>query len=103
MPRPAVAGLGIWLWTGPFSSVPGGSVTHSSEPMAAGRSNPEKSSLALGLNSTSTVSSRAVWVLGAFLKARGLLPVLAALASSAPSCLAAGGKPSACLRSKAFA
>jgi hypothetical protein len=44
---------------------PGRSVTHSAEPMAAGRSKPETSSLALGLNSTRTVSSRAVWVLGA--------------------------------------
>ena len=57
----------------------------------AGRSKPEKSSLALGLNSARTVSSLAVWVLGAFLKARGLLPVLAAFASSRPSSLAAGG------------
>ena len=37
------------------------------------------------------------------MKARGLLPVRAAMASSRPSCLAAGGKPAACLRSKALA
>jgi hypothetical protein len=103
MPRPVVAGLGSRLWSGPFFTVPAGSVTHSSEPMAAGRWKPEKSSLALGLNSTRTVSSRAVWVLGACLKDRGLLPVRAAIASSRPSCLAAGGKPAACLRSKALA
>jgi hypothetical protein len=103
VPRPAVAGLGSWLWSGPLSRVPAGSVTHSSEPTKVGRSKPEKSSLALGLNSTSTVSSRAVWVLGAFLKARGLLPVLAALASRLPSTLAAGGLPPECLRSKVSA
>jgi hypothetical protein len=79
--------VGRLLCSGPFSSVPGGSVTQSSAPTKAGRSKPEKSSLALGLNSTRTVSSLAVWVLGACLKARGLLPVLAAIVSSRPSCL----------------
>jgi hypothetical protein len=103
VPRPSVAGLGIWLWSGPPSSVPAGSVTHSSAPTKAGRSKPEKSSSASGLNSTRTVSSRAVWVLGAFLKARGLLPLLAAIASNRPSCLAAGGKPADCFWSNSVA
>jgi hypothetical protein len=103
VPRPTVAGSGMLLWSGPPSRVPAGSVTHSSAPTKAGRSKPEKSSLALGSNSTSTVSSRAVWVLGAFLKARGLLPVVADLASSRPSTSAAGGLPAECLRSKASA
>ena len=49
------------------------------------------------------MSSRAVWVLGAFLNARGLLPLLADLASSRPSTSAAAGLPVECLRSKASA
>ena len=91
------------LWSGPPSNVPAGSVTHSAAPTKAGRSKPEKLSLASGLNSTRTVSSLAVWVLGAFLKARGLLPLLADLASSAPSTSAAAGLPAECLRSKVLA
>jgi hypothetical protein len=47
------------------------------------------------------VSSLAVWVAGAFLKARGLWPLLADLASSRPITSAAAGLPVECLRSKA--
>lgn len=66
--RRMVAGLGIVLCSGPFSLVPGGSVMQSStSSIVLGCDQPEKSSLAWSLNSTSSVRSLAVRVVFAFL------------------------------------
>jgi hypothetical protein len=57
------------LCFGPFWTVPGTQVRSSNTVL--GTITPVKSSLALSLNSTSSVSSFAVWVVGAFLNLRG--------------------------------
>ena len=75
-----VAGFGMLLCFGPFCTVPGTQVRSSNTVF--GTITPVKSSLAWSLNSTSRVSSLAVWVLGAFLNLRGLCPVLIDPASS---------------------
>ena len=97
VPRPIVAGSGISLCSGPLSSVPSGSFVH---PVGLresfGRSKPEKSSFAVGLNSTSRVSSLACCTFcwpARFAVVRGLMPLVVASASRLPSSLAAGGKP----------
>ena len=51
VPLPAVAGSPSWLWTGPLKVVPAGSVTHEASSMLTWRSQPEKSSFAVGSNS----------------------------------------------------
>ena len=98
VPRPIVAGFGSWLCSGPLSSVPAGSVTHPVGFVGSsfGRSKPEKSSLASGLNSTSRVSSLARCTLAwPDLRAvsRGLMSLVVASASRRASCFAAGGNP----------
>ena len=93
----SVAGFGIVLCRGPFCTVPGTQVRSSNTVF--GTITSVKSSLALSLNSTSSVSSLAVCVLLAFLIFRGLWPVRMDLASSLASSRAAIGLPPAYLRS----
>jgi hypothetical protein len=98
----ASAGFGIVLCSGPFCTVPGTQVR--SPKTVLGTITPLKSSFAFSLNSTSRVSSLAVWVPPLVcLSWRGFLPVRIASCSSLASWRAAFGLPPVYLRSCAQA